>query len=65
MCVPPATLIRSAFCLGVYLYVYVIFKIDISLRKIKRPVFVVDKPCVLCEVGTEYIRSPTRYATWS
>jgi len=52
MYVPPATLIRRAFCLRVYLYVYVILKIVISLSNIKRPVFIVDKACVLCEVGT-------------
>ena len=28
---------------------------DISLSKIKRPVFIVVTACVLCEVGTEVI----------
>jgi hypothetical protein len=57
MYVPPATLIRSAFCLRMYLYVYVILKIDISLSKMKRPVFIVVTACVFCEVGTEILYS--------
>jgi hypothetical protein len=55
MYVPPATLIRSTFGHRVYLYVYVILKIDISLIKIKRPVFIIVTACVLCEVGTEIL----------
>jgi hypothetical protein len=55
MYVTPANLLSSAFYLRVYLCVYMILKIDISLSKIKRPVFIVVTVCVLCEVGTEVL----------
>jgi hypothetical protein len=56
MYVPPTPLIGSAFGLRVYLYIYVILKIHISLSKIKRLVFIIDTVCVLCEVKVKCSR---------